>query len=280
VETYSYARMNKLQYQCTISYESCGNSCKGSDYYSNCLSSCFSTEGVDYDYCSTYYPNGNHNNKDNKGNDFETWNYIDCVGISDNNGAYYYIGAYCSNGGSGVQLGLFTDNRCTISAPTGTYEALTGYPLPYTNTSIIGSDSVGCKSYNYYNNNKNNNNKNNNNNNNDDVALEACQKVYQASAKCESQLNITNPDTSSCAYVKKGVAQMSQAMATDYTTARSSSGSVIPTVFAVLFGIMTFLTCGYVYFLRQMLKRRLGSTNSSTTLASKVGGDEATGEMI
>jgi hypothetical protein len=43
---------------------------------------------------------------------------------------------------------------------------------------------------------------------------------------------------------------------------------------------MTFLTCGYVYFLRQMLKRRLGSTKSSTTLASKVGGDEATGEMI
>lgn len=288
VETYVQAKMNAQQYQCTSTYESCGYYCSGSDYYDTCVSNCFSKAGVDYSYCSTYYPAGNNNNKNNKNNDFEVWRFIECNSINgghdnnknnnnnnnNNNGEnqqYYYVGAYCANKGTQVRLGLYSDWKCTASVPATMYETLTGYQLPFTNSSIIGSESLNCMSHNQNNNNKNNNN--NNNNNGGNQALEVCQNVYQSSAKCESNMQIETKDTSSCPYVNKGVVQVSKAMAGDYNGTPSKLSAVVPTIFATLFGISTFLSCGYIYYLRHVLNKRVKAFDEG--LASQVGGEAA-----
>jgi hypothetical protein len=289
VETYYEAKMNAQQYKCTNTYETCAYYCNGSGYYSNCLSSCFSKAGVDYSYCSTYYPNGNNNNKNNKNQDFEVWRYIECNSINgggnnnknqnnnrnnngyDNNGnPYYYVGAYCAKNGAEVRLGLFSDWKCTSPVSASTYETLTGYTLPYTEQSMIGTEALECKSHN-----NNNNNKNNNNNNGQDQALEVCQKVYQASAKCETNLQISSKDTSACPYVTKGVAQVSKAMAGDSDgTPSKIAKTVVPTVFAAIFAVSTFLSCGYIYYLRHLLSGRVIKT-ADEGLASQLGGEAA-----
>jgi len=255
VETYYEAKMNAQQYQCTNTYDTCTYYCQGQEYYDTCLSGCFSKAGVDYSYCSTYYPNGNNNNKNNKKDDFEVWRYIECNSINgggnnnrnqnnnrnnngyDNNGnTYYYVGAYCAKNGAEVRLGLFSDWKCTAPVSVSTYETLTGYSLPYTTSSMIGTEALACKSH-------NNDNKNNNNNNGQDQALEVCQKVYQASAKCETNLQIDTKDTSACPFVNKGVAQVSKAMAGDSDgTPSNIAKTVVPTVFASLFAVSTFLS--------------------------------------
>ena len=282
VEAYAYAKMNANQFLCTNAYETCGNSCNGAGYYDTCLTNCFSSSGADYSYCSTYYPNGNHNNKNNKNNDFEVWKYVDCNQINgegnnkDNHNNYnnnyndvgYYIGAYCSEKGDAVYLGLYTDWRCTVSSSVSDYETLTGYALPYTSTTIVGSESLGCKSY---------NNNNNNNNNEGNNALEICQKVYQAAAKCEENLDISNPDTSSCPYVMNGVSQISKAMANNYDVVPSpmTRSSIAANVFAVLFGITTLLCGAYIYYARQILHRRRRSALiiKNSIPAQKIGGE-------
>jgi hypothetical protein len=238
---------------------------------------------VDYTYCSTYYPNGNNNNKNNKNQDFEVWRFIECNSINgggnnnrnqnnnrnnngyDNNGnPYYYVGAYCAKNGAEVRLGVFSDWKCTSPVSASTYQTLTGYTLPYTDQSMIGTEALECKSHN-----------NNNNNNGQDQALEVCQKVYQASAKCETNLQTSYKDTSACPFVTKGVAQVSKAMAgdSDGTPGRIAK-TVVPTLFAVIFAVSTFLSCGYIYYLRHLLSGRAIKT-ADEGLASQLGGEAA-----
>jgi hypothetical protein len=279
VETYHEAKMSAQQYQCMNMYEICKFYCNGSGYYDNCISSCFTKAGADYSYCSNYYPYGNNNNKNNRNDDFEVWRFVECSSINgggdnnrnqdnnrnnkgyDSNGnPYYYVGAYCAKNGAEVRLGVFSDWKCASPVSVSTYETLTGYTLPFTSSSIIGTNPLQCKGQ---------------NNNGQDQALEVCQKVYQSSAKCETNLQIDNKDTSACPYVTKGVVQVSKAMAGDFDgTPNTIARTVVPTVFATLLAITTFLSCGYNYYLRHLLIRRLINT-SDKGLASKIVGEAA-----
>lgn len=180
--------------------------------------------------------------------------------------AYETCGNSCN--GAGYYDTCLTN--CFSSSGADYSYCSTGYALPYTSTTIVGSESLGCKSY---------NNNNNNNNNEGNNALEICQKVYQAAAKCEENLDISNPDTSSCPYVMNGVSQISKAMANNYDVVPSpmTRSSIAANVFAVLFGITTLLCGAYIYYARQILHRR---RRSALIIKNSIPAQEIGGEGI
>merc|ERR1711966_573405 len=62
----------------------------------------------------------------------------------------YFVGAYCSDSGASIHLGVFTEETCSQFADEyggrATYEQLTyGKTLPYSESTMIGSECMSCK---------------------------------------------------------------------------------------------------------------------------------------
>lgn len=110
------------------------------------------------------------------------------AGYSVDNANEYYIGPYCSNQGGSVFLGLFTDSMCSTMSKCdrACFKKIMGYNLPYSHEPLITRHCIPCSSssnQNYY------------------GPRYECKQIYKQSGKCESKMNISDPNLSECKYI-------------------------------------------------------------------------------
>ncbi|CAB9498192.1 unknown protein [Seminavis robusta] len=137
--------------------------------------------------------------------------FLECIWLhrAGSGGENLYVGPYCSDGGSSVQLGLFTDNSCTIVAS----ELLNKEKLPnelqnYSDlffggpnqSSLVGNDCLPCVS--------NNGTSSNAAAAGGTVTSSICDNLYPLSGKCEEMMTVAEtepvfqPDNSACSYIE------------------------------------------------------------------------------
>ena len=160
----------------------------------------------------------------------------------------YYMGAYCSENGGSIHVGLFTEDTCSQFADsTGgatAFQTLTGADLSYVTSSVIGSECVSCKE-------PSDNGQNNANDQYDvDTVKESCEELYQYAGKCESSLynagTVSSPNNNGCNFMQ-GIKNLRK----DGRIVRGAgTQNIVATVFIGLFACSFVLVGGYVYYLR------------------------------
>jgi hypothetical protein len=108
------------------------------------------------------------------------------VGYSADNTDEYYVGPYCSKQGGAISLGLFTDNVCSLlsKCDNDCFKEIMGYNLQQ--SSLITRSCISCSSSStqtYY------------------GPRYECKQIYKQSGKCESKMNVQNPNLSECKYI-------------------------------------------------------------------------------
>ncbi|CAB9520416.1 expressed unknown protein [Seminavis robusta] len=212
--------------------------------------------------------------------EFEVQRYLECAEMEDgnnnnnnnnNNGGngngwygQYYIGPYCSEkDGYSIHLGLFYDEGCSARADASTYaDQHYGVALPFSEEAIVKDECISCMQVDEDDNNNNNNNNNNNQNGNNyyyyqDLEVnELCEAVYEPAAKCESNLDVTWPDTAGCEYIQNILPRLEKATrgASSRSSSSASSGGAA-VGFAWVFAISTIIFASYAFFLYRKLDR-------------------------
>lgn len=157
----------------------------GDDDWDECEENCFSDAGLDY--CV-------EGNNDDEAIDIDE--FIECQKLDmededdeDNEQNQYYIGPKCSESGKEINLGLFTDEYCTIEKEN-TDDSLS---FPYQSESIVTDECFSCA--------YEDKSGDNDENGDDGVSYEVsdmCMGNYVESVKCEQDLNVYYPNTDAC----------------------------------------------------------------------------------
>jgi len=156
----------------------------------------------------------------------------------------YFIGPYCGNQGGDVYLGMFTDDTCTEFADEldGSYlfKQLSGESLPYSSKSFVGSDCVSCLQV-----------PDGDDDGAEDEILEACEAMYMASGKCESNLSVDSPNENACAFMSGIKIVLESGVVNIEETKASRTASVFIGIFAASFCCLAF----YVYHLNDKMSK-------------------------
>lgn len=184
----------------------------------------------------------------------------------------FYVGPHCQNGK--VILGLFMDETCSVQASDGIYEKMFyGQQLPHSTTSIIEkSKCMSCKvpkenewdaqqqnqqvdANNYYYNNgqmQQQQQQQQYQEEEPDQVTEACGQVYEASVKCERDLNVYGvyPDTRGCNYISSLKQEGTSTLAS-----LTQKVPITPTVLAAVFAATTVMFAGLSVHLNRKYKR-------------------------
>ena len=163
----------------------------------------------------------------------------------------YFIGAYCSDSGSAIHLGLFTEETCSQFADDyegkTTYMSLMGQSMPYSETTMIGTECMSCKE-------PQDADQNNDNDNQDaDEVKEGCEQLYEASGKCESGLSgvVQYPNTAACNFMEGIKIVRKNGVVVSGPGTVNTTASVFIGIFAASF----ILLGGYAYYLKTKLDR-------------------------
>ncbi|KAL7463001.1 hypothetical protein ACHAXS_003374 [Conticribra weissflogii] len=164
--------------------------------------------------------------------------------------AQYFIGAYCSENGGHIYMGLFTDDSCSQFADNyggrETFAALSyGKSLPYSDTTMIGTECMSCKEP------KDVDQNNQNDQEDADEVKESCEQLYQTAGKCEANLGIDNANNNACNFMQgikitRKSGSVVRGAATKNTTASIFIGLSAATFVAL---------GGYAYYLKTKLDR-------------------------
>ena len=162
----------------------------------------------------------------------------------------YFVGAYCSESGSAIHLGVFTDDSCSQFADenggASTYYQLTyGKSLPYADTTMIGTECMSCKEP------KEADQNNENDQNDEDEVKESCEQLYQEAGKCEYNLNIQYPNNYGCNFME-GIKIVRK---NGTIVSGPGSKNTAASVFIGLFACSFVLLGGYAYYLKTKLDR-------------------------
>merc|ERR1712032_927843 len=152
--------------------------------------------------------------------------------------------------GGGIYLGLFTDDTCSQFADEyggrETYVTLSyGKSLPYSESTMIGSECMSCKEP------QDADENNDNDQEDEDEVKESCEQLYEGAGKCEYGLDIQYPNNYGCNFmegikiVRKNGAIVQGAGASNTTAS----------VFIGLFAASFVLLGGYAYYLKTKLDR-------------------------
>ena len=232
-----------------------------------CEYDCYMGKGMEY--CvdkNPYEENNGNNNKQNQ--EMELREMAECRQLEVNNNnnnrrqledaqAAYYLGAYCSENGGSIHLGLFTEDICSqfadANAGATTYASLTGKSLPYSGTTLIGSECMSCKEPQEVN--QNGENQNNANDQEDaDQVKEVCEQLYANSGKCEANLsnsNVKYPNNNACNFMQ-GI----KIVRKNGTIIRGAGSlNTTASIFIGLFACSFVLIGGCVYYLKTKLDR-------------------------
>ena len=212
------------------------------------------------EYCVERNPyeqdNGNKNNNNEQemmnkiAEGCQQWKYQNNNNrqLEDNQVAYY-MGAYCSDTGGAIHLGLFTEETCTTfwdsNGGADTYLSVTGTEMPYAETTLIGTECVSCKEP------KDENQNNENDQYDVDQVKESCEYLYTTAGKCESALSIDSPTTSACNFME-GIKIYRKNGSIIYSKATAGTTA---SVFIGLFATSFILLGGYAYYLKSKLDR-------------------------
>jgi len=208
----------------------------------DCLSSCYANNGADY--CVEEEAD------DAGGEPFDLADWVVCAQTDFGERrrleeeAQYYIGAYCSDQGSEVVLGMFTDDACSVFADSyggrSTYSSMAGESLPYSEESILGMECQTCMEPVDAN--------NDGDQADEDLTTEMCEMMYTYAGKCE-KTGIGDGNQNACNYMD-GIKIM-RTDGTIETPKGSSSAATMIGIFAAAF----FITGGYTYFLKTKLDK-------------------------
>jgi hypothetical protein len=131
--------------------------------------------------------------------------YYKCEKVyeNENKNLVYYAGAMCSNSGSRIKVGLFTDAYCEnydATASPDTYIKKNGYNVKLSyhlmKKTFVNDECITSCASSSYDNDGDNDADNNNADDGNNVA-EICQNLYAASGKCETPHGFTSGITSS-----------------------------------------------------------------------------------
>ena len=261
METYLASYLDIVQrdheYSCQVEANT-GDVASCEDDY--CKYDTYMAKGMEYCVERNPYDQDGGNNKDNQNNaewfnqiaqGCQQWKYENNNNnrkLEDNQVAYY-MGAFCSENGGSIHIGLFTEETCSTpydeNNGADTYLALTGTELPYATTTLIGSECVSCKEP------KDENQNNENDQYDVDQVKESCESLYYAAGKCESGLSIEAPDTGACNFME-GIKIYRKNGELIYSKAKAGTTA---SVFVGLFATAFILTGGYAYYLKSKLDR-------------------------
>lgn len=212
-----------------------------------CMSQCYSDNNMSY--CD----------KDEDG--FEVNDYLECGEFEvpeDDDGnrrleeeeeeVQYFLGPYCTNQGGSVYMGMFTDETCTEFADSNggasTYKSFVGSKLPYSSKNIIGSECVSCLAE------KEEQDDDQAEEEADEVS-EVCDMLYQSAGKCESSLDIDDPNENGCTFIEGVKIIRKSGIVSTETPAPSKTASA----FIGMFAVSTCLLGAYVYFLKSKMDK-------------------------
>eukprot|EP00986_Skeletonema_menzelii_P000676 scaffold193_cov157-Skeletonema_menzelii.AAC.8 len=267
MDTYLNAYLESVQqdreYNCEYAqnYE-CGcngdNGNNNNENYSEemCLYDCYMNKGMEY--CVENNPYAQDGEEQEQQQDIQEMAQCQQFEVQNNNNnqnnggeqVQYFMGPHCSDDGSSIRMGLFTDDACTIFADdyygATTYASLNyGKSMPYSDTTMVGTECMSCKEA--------QDNENQNDANDADNVKEGCEQLYEGSAKCETGLSgiIQYPDTSGCNFMQ-GIKIIRK---NGNTYSVGSTKNRTATVFIALFGAAFVLLAGYSYYLKTKLER-------------------------
>lgn len=240
METYLMAYTENLEMvqeaQCEYLQENVCN-CDNADDEESCMSSCYYNNGASY--CIEEEAD------DAGGEPFQLADWVACAQADFggrrrlDQGAEYFVGPYCSDEGSEVVLGLFTDDACSVFADDyggrSTYKSMSGNSLPYSEESVLGLECISCLET-----------QDANNDQNAAEASEMCQMMYSASGKCEEN-GFGDSNQAACNYMS-GIKIM---RSDGIIEAPAGSGSAA--AFIGVFAAAFFITGGYAYYLKTKL---------------------------
>ncbi|KAL7516301.1 hypothetical protein ACHAWX_001329 [Stephanocyclus meneghinianus] len=268
METYVNAYLEAVQqdqeYNCKYEEQygdcACDKDGQGDDFNEDiCRYECYMGKGMEYCIDKNPY--------EEEGEKKEQWNireYAECrqYKFENNNNnnraleeeAKYYVGAYCAENGGHIFLGLFTDDTCSqpadSSAGAKTFATLSnGKSLPYSDTTLIGTECMSCKETQQAN--EQNAAEGGNDANDADNIKESCENLYQAAGKCESDLGISSPNNNGCTFME-GITIWRKNGA---VIRSASTKNVTASVFIGLFACSFVLLGGYSYYLKMKLDR-------------------------
>lgn len=192
-----------------------------------------------------YQDNGNNNGQ----NQNENWD------------GQLYMGPYCAEQGGAINIGLFTDDRCSqfvdSNAGKTLYYNAMGVSLPFSQTNLVEMSCFPCSEptnqYAYY-------NDQGDDADDDNEVCEACENLYTLAGKCEEHMAVSSDsqNNKACNYLE-GIAVIRKD-GTIVTTNRGASGSRSGEykgafVFVGIFSAGFVLLSAYVYYLKEKLDR-------------------------
>jgi hypothetical protein len=235
-DAFTEAQMEAQEYKCEKYRETFCN-CDEADDADACQYQCFANAGMQY--CQ-------QNDEDEE--EFEVQRYLECAemdranGDDDNADVEYFVGPYCSSDGSKILLGVFTDDTCTVSVSSSTYEKYNnGASLPYSSQSIVGLDCIACT--------ENADNGDDADANDADQVKEMCGNLYEAAGKCEQNFQYSSNDDA-CNFIA-GIQIKRSAGEVSYSASPSKAAGA----FIGIFAVCSVLLGAYVYYLQGKLNR-------------------------
>ncbi len=246
---------------------------------------CYATAGLTGSCEEQNNQNNNNNNNGQNAIEFNLQEAVECSEVKgydkdtlqyylyqggNNQAQYYYnyngnnnknnemklrMGPYCSADGKSIFMGLFLDETCSVTAPSGLWEKLSyGQAMPYSTTSLVEHNCMSCV--------EPANNKNNGDAEDADELMEVCENVYTQAGKCETGLSdgVTYyKNEAGCGYI-----------ATLHAPGKKAKGEGVAAskVFATLFAITTIVFGGVAYHLYQKVGRqKVNLTTADGSLA-------------
>jgi hypothetical protein len=263
LEAYFEAVQQDQEYNCEVEVQEgadceCDGENEGDDFNEEmCQYDCYMTKGMEY--CIENNPYNDDEQEEEE--EMELQEMAECreLEIEDNGDnrrkleeeeAQYFVGAYCSESGSSIHLGVFTEETCSQFADEyggrTTYTTLTaGKSLPYGETTMIGTECMSCKE-------PADADQNNDNDNADaDEVKEGCEQLYEASGKCEANLGIESPNNYGCNFME-GIKIVRK---NGVIVRGAGSKNTTASVFIGLFACSFVLLGGYAYYLKTKLDR-------------------------
>merc|ERR1711957_132156 len=174
VESFAEFKEEEKEQECEAAMEACEYYNCNVDDDEACENKCLASKG--FDYCI----------EDENEEEFDLGEFLECREAefgnnnnnnNNNNNALYYMGPYCSNSGSSIHLGVFTDSSCSIQAKSNVYETYNyGATLPYSKDSIVDNKCHSCMEV------DDNDDDNGNDQYYDAELIQLCEENYEQSA--------------------------------------------------------------------------------------------------
>jgi len=261
LESYFEAVEQLQEYNCEYEKDygdcACDGENQGDDFDEEiCEYDCYMGKGMEYCVDKNPYEDDEQEEEE----EMELREMAECRQLEVDNGnrkleeneVEYFVGAYCSSSGSSIHLGVFTEETCSQFADEyggrEIYSTLTyGKELPYSQTTMIGSECMACKEP------EDADQNNNNDNEDEDQVIESCEQLYEGAGKCEAGLSgsIQYPNNYGCNFME-GIKIVRK---NGVVVSGPGSKNTTASIFIGLFACSFLLLGGYAYYLKTKLDR-------------------------